>query len=286
MNDIDSSSIRSSTNFRKIVMSRSVLLSASALVVATLMLGACSKSAPSSDTSASASKPSLSSALSPAAVQQAAKTASLPQPDLATPDSAYVEISKGSQLLFLYAAFSGLPANYDKMAESYSIDYYLTSDAFKKHDLLKTLQPSLDAGVADAKAHRYITYTDDSPEIGHYDFANHTFAVGETLFQQGQGIRFSDSIVHDGSMYELSNGISLVMTNGEAFQQLHVTDQAKARAIEATLGQLHMRIFAFIQSTGDNGYTTVQAVVTKVQLLDLHGQVLLEDTAAQNKGEQ
>jgi putative heme degradation protein len=72
--------------------------------------------------------------------------------------------------------------------------------------------------------------------------------------------------------------------NGPAFQQLHVTDEAKARAIEALVANwrtpLRLRIFAFVQSTADDsGIPTVQAVVTRVQLLDPHGQVLLETAA-------
>lgn len=260
-------------------MSRSVLLlSASALVAATLMLGACSKSAPSTDAGASASKPSLNSALSPAAVQQAAKAAqaaSLPQPDARTPDSAYVEFSNANQLMFLYAAFSGLPADYDKMAKWYSSDYRSASDTFKRHDLLTALQPKLDAGIADAKAHPYVTWIDSNPQIAHYDFNNHSFAVGTVLFQQGGYQQFGNG---SGDLY------ALAPMNGPAFQQLHVTDEAKARAIEAMVANwrtpLRLRIFAFVQSTADDsGIPTVQAVVTRVQLLDPHGQVLLETAA-------
>lgn len=245
-----------------------------ALLAATLLC-ACSKSAPT--TSTPASTPSLSGATSPAAVEQAAKqakAASLPQPDVATPDSAYVEITKTNQLMFLDAAFSGLPPDYDKMAQAYSSEYRGTSDTFKKHDLLAALQPKLDAGIADAKAHPYITWTDDSPGISHYDFNQHTFSVGTVLFQQG------GYLVFDDWRYRLA------VTNGQAFQQLRVADEAKARTIEALVGQqaMHLRIYAFVQSTDGSGTPTVQALITKVQLLDRHNQVLFEQTTQPAKG--
>lgn len=245
-----------------------------ALLAATLLC-ACSKSAPSA--SAPASTPSLSRATSPAAVAQAAKqakAASLPQPNWATPDSEYVEITKGTQVMFLDAAFSGLPPNYDKMAQAYSSDYRNTSDDFKKHDLLAALQPKLDAGIADAKAHPYITWTDDSPNLGHYDFNQHGFSVGTVLFQSGH-LNFYDA------------NYNLAVTNGRAFRQLQVADEAKARAIEALVGKwpgMHLRIYAFAQSTDESGTPTVQALVTKVQLLDSHNQVLFEQTAQPAKG--
>jgi hypothetical protein len=243
-----------------------------AILTATLLLGACSKSAaPSSD---SPSQSSLSNALSPAAVQQAAqaaKTASLPEANLTTPDKDYVNIDKGNEVMFLYAAFSGLPVDYDKMAQAFSSEYRSTSDAFKKHDLLAALQPKLDAGIADAKAHPYISWDDDSPQLAHYDFAQKSFQVGSAIFQKGGYLTFNDN-----------SGYVLAVNNGQAFQQLHEADDDKARAIEALVGKypsMHLKIFAFVQATDDSGTPTVQAAVTKVQLLDSHGQVLLEVAA-------
>lgn len=242
------------------------------LLMAAIVLGACSK-APTPSSSAS-SPPSLSNALSPTAVQeaaQAAKVASLPQPDASTPDGAYVTIDKGNQVMFLYAAFSGLPADYDKMAQAFSSEYRSTSDAFKKHDLLAALQPRLDAGIADAKAHPYISWVDDSPQLVHYDFAQKSFGVGSALFQQGGYLTYYDN-----------GGYVLAVSNGQAFRQLHVADDGKARAIEAMVGKypsMSLKIFAFVQATDGSGTPTVQAVITKVQLLDSHGQVLLEQAA-------
>jgi hypothetical protein len=263
-------------------MLRSKFLSAIVLVATLMTLGACSKSA---STSSGDKTPktdlSLSSAVSPEATQQAidaAKKASLPQPNVSTPDSAYVELNKGRQLLFLHAAFSPTPVDYDVMAKSYSLDYQRATDAFKKHDMLTTLKPELDVGIADA----YISYLDDRPQIGHYDFTKLLFPVGETLFDPTIGLKLDETGANNSGSWSLSNNISLTFINGAAFQQFHVSDPAKARAIEALIGHLHVRIFAFVQSIDDSSYTVVQAVITKVQLLDPQNQVLLETTG--NKG--
>jgi hypothetical protein len=220
--------------------------------------------------------PSLSNAVSPEAVQEAAKAAkadSLPQPDWNTPDSAYVPVTKGSQLMFLYAAFSGMPADYDKMASAISQDYNMTSDQFKKHDMLAALKPKIDAGIADAKAHPYIIITEDNPNLGHYDFQRKAFPVGSALFQSGGYERFFDA----GANYTLS------VTNGQTFQQLNVPNENLAKTIEAQVshyGNFKERIYAFVQGTDDSSGPMINAEITKVELLDSRGQVLLQQAAS------
>lgn len=246
-------------------------MAVTALTIA--LLAACSKSAP--NTSASSSQPSVRSALSPSAIQQAAetvKTDSLPRPNWDTPDSSYVEITKGEQVMFLDAAFSGMPPNYEKMAQVISSAYRMENDAFKKHDLLTAIQPKLDAGIAYAKAHPYIFWTDSAPQLAPYDFGSHSFQDNSALFTLTGYVSFPDAF-----------GYNLGVTNGQAFQHFVVMDEAKARAIEALRGKwqaLHFKIFAFVQSTDESQIPTVQALITKVQILGPHGRVLFEHAAA------
>lgn len=240
-----------------------------ATAMAATLLAACSKSAPNT-----ASQPTLSGALAPAAVQQAAQAAksqSMPQPDWSKPDSAYVEITKGTQVMFLDAAFSGMPPNYDKMAQVYSSAYRMETDAFKKRDLLAAIRPKLDAGIADAKSHPYIMWTDNTPQLGNYDFGTHSFPDNSALFASTGYMSFSDAY-----------GYNLSVTNGSAFQRFVVPDEAKARRIESLRGQwmaLRFRVFAFVQGTDESQTPTVQAVITKAQILDKNGQVLFEQVA-------
>ncbi len=242
-------------------------------LVATLsVLAACSGK--KNDSAAPTSKPPVSDLLTPKVIQNAAAQAkqdNLAKPDYSTPDSAYVEITKGNQLMFLDAAFSGLPPNYDKMAKAFSSDYRTTSDEFKKHDLMAAIIPKLDAEIADAKAHPYVLLSDSNPSLSHYDFDKKSFTLGSAEFRSGGYFSYYDN-----------SGYVIALTNGEAFQQLPVPDEAHAKAIESLVSKyqsVHIKIFAFVQATDDSGTPTVQATITKIQLLDAHGQVLVEDTA-------
>src|SRR5690625_2289191 len=162
-----------------------------AVLACAALLGACSSGTPASGdgTSAKPDTSSVKSALSPEAVQAAAKkakAASLPQPDPSTPDSDYVEIKSGNQLMYLYAANSGLPPDYKSMASDISSQYRRTSDQFRKHDLMKALKPKIDAGIANAKAHPYLMWS-IRPELGHYDFKRKGFVVGAAIMNDGYG---------------------------------------------------------------------------------------------------
>lgn len=142
---------------------------------AAALLAACSREA------APTSQPkTVAEALTPYAMDQArqkaeqearanaekARLAALPQPDPSTPDSAYIPITDASQLMFLYAANSGLPPDYEQLAMQYSSDYRATQDSFRKRDLLTALTPKIDANIAEAKAHPYLLWTDRHPTLG------------------------------------------------------------------------------------------------------------------------
>lgn len=68
----------------------------------------------------------------------------LPIAEAATPLSTYVNVDSGIQLAYLYYAVSGLPTDYEKLAEISSQDYRSTTDSFKKKDILDTLKPQID----------------------------------------------------------------------------------------------------------------------------------------------
>ena len=211
-------------------------------------------------------------------VEQAVKAASqgLPKPNPDTPDSVYVALTSGKQIMFLHAAAFGVPANYDYLAGETFPEYRATNDAFKKRDMLASLQPKIDAMIADAKAHPYVTWTDTNEQLEHYDFSQHTF---HDISQRFQGIGVG------GLSFPDELGYTLAVSNGQEFQELHVTDDAKARAIEAFIGKwpgLTVKVYAFVQGIDTVGYPgtpSVQASITKIQVLGPQGQVLLEQQA-------
>ena len=86
---------------------------------------------------------------------ETAKQDALPKPDADKPLSSYPELTSGQQVMFLYAAASKLPPDFEKMAEVYSREYRQSSDAFRKNDLLQAIKPQIEQGIAQAAAQPY-----------------------------------------------------------------------------------------------------------------------------------
>lgn len=254
-------------------MEKKMKLSAAMILVASLALTGCFNK---SDTPASEGqdKPSSQASEAPVSAKDAPVTAtpaSLPRPDLGTPEASYVKVDSGNQLMFLYAANSNLPANYEKLASSFSAEYRNTSDNFKKHDLLEALKPQLEAKIQEARTHPYVLWGVRSPELDHYDFERKGFPVGAAMLDDTV-----TGYMRDNSEYRLT------FTNGSQFKLISVPDETMARQIEAGMSQYpgyNMKIFGFVQSTDGSQDPTVKAQITKIQLLDGNGKVLVEQKA-------
>ncbi|MFM2280003.1 MAG: hypothetical protein RLZZ444_2234 [Pseudomonadota bacterium] len=246
------------------------------------MLAACSREAAPPPQPAT-----VAQALSPYAMEQArqraeqearasverARIAALPQPDPSTPDSAYVPIADASQLMFLYAANSGLPPDYEQLATQYSSDYRETQDSFRKRDLLAALTPKIDARIADAKTHPYLVWTDSSPDLGHYDFNRKGFPLNTALLSDG-GYGYVSSFGY-GVNYQLG------FDNSGSYRFIPVADEAIAKDIEkfvGSYGKLSLKIQAFARSTQDNNHAVI-AHIMKTQLMGPNQQVLAEISA-------
>lgn len=245
-------------------------------LIAALVLGACSSGHAPGMPAGSSNAPQATdgSHASPQGGAQAATSnalpSNLPRPDGNMPDSSYVTVTSGNQLMFLYTALSGLPPDWDAMARNYSSDYARANDAFRKHDLLSALKPRMQAAIADAKAHPYIIWNAGDPGLSAYDFTRKGFPVGT-----GQIDPSGYVYVSDNSSYHLG------FTNGSSFQFLPVPDENVAKRIEqlrASYTNMSLRVFAFAQSA-DPSNDTVKAVITKVQLLGPHNELLLEEKA-------
>lgn len=224
-----------------------------------LLLGACGKSA------APVNGPAQALGVSAKPVRDERR---LPHPDSSTPDSAYVPLTSGTQLMFLYNAFSGLPPDFERMANESSDEYQRSADAFRKQDLLKALIPQYQAQIADARAHPYVLWQADWTHIEHYDMAR-------------KGFPLLDSLLSDGGSGYMSDvrGYTFLLNNSEGFRLLPVADEARAREIEGMIGKTSfpIRIYAFVQSADDQGGRNVRAHVVKVQILERNsGRVLIE----------
>ena len=192
--------------------------------------------------------------------------ASLPQPDPARPLASYPELKSGQQVMFLYAAASRLPPDFEKMAEAYSSEYRSTSDAFRKNDLMKAIKPQIEQEIAAAVAQPYAWVELDDTDLESYDFGRKGFSVGE--FSSDHHRYFRDVYTYS---YSWANRGAVVF--------MPVADETLAREIEAMRTQWNnkprLKVFFFAQSADLNNQR-VNAVVTRVQVTDRKGRVLAE----------
>lgn len=197
---------------------------------------------------------------------EAAKQDALPKPDADRPLSSYPELTSGQQVMFLYAAASKLPPDFEKMAEVYSREYRQSSDAFRKNDLLQAIKPQIEQGIAQAAAHPYAWVELEDTQLESYDFQRKGFVVKE--FEGGITRYFSDSPQY-----------TYTWANRDQMAFAPVADEAIARELEAMRTRWdrkpRLKVFFFAQSADLNAQK-VNAVVTRVQITDRSGRVLVE----------
>jgi hypothetical protein len=212
---------------------------------------------------------SLSDASSTTQVKQAVdakKATDAPKADKSIPLDKYQDMNSGKQLLFSHLAFSGMPVDYAKIAESISQEYMRESDEFKKHDILNALKPGIDKEIAKAKEGRYY-YMDIDARWDKYDFNSKSFA-STSIGESGRYFSFND----------VAYGYKLEWPNGAAFGKLIVPDEAQARVIEslrAKYDSINTRVYFFVSDT-KLGETTVLGEITKVKVMDSKGNLLGE----------
>ncbi len=172
----------------------------------------------------------------PVAVIDAAKAEQervqkLPHADPAVPDEQYVQLNSGYQLATLFYALSGMPPDYEALASAASEEYRTTSDEFRKRDLIQALRPKIDEALARFKdpRSRYFTMEQSNLPIQHYDFKTTSFPVafniGPTAF----------SYFNDAPRYRLA------YNNGNDFLRFPVTDEQRAKNIEAMVSKNELR---------------------------------------------
>lgn len=230
-------------------------------------LAGCKDKAPEAATPAN-----LADAATPAAMAEQAKEqaqASLPKGDPNTPASNYVDIDSGNQIMFAYLSSAGMPIDYNEVAGSYSRDYMMAADEFKKNDLLKALKVKIDAGVAQAARQRYVRM-EIADSIEKYDFEKKGFPLASSVWEKGSYRYFNDN-----SSYKIG------FNNGADFRYLGVPDEDKARLIEGLRSKYEdMRtvVYGYVQDA-DVSKKLVLAQILKIELLDKKGNLLATQTA-------
>lgn len=237
-------------------------------LIPTLMMAASAMALTAcSDKTSGDKAPSLNEVTSSQSVEAAKQVVleqARPKADKSVPASDYVAFNSGNQLMYLYLGLSGMPIDYRDIVGKVSAEYRQTNDEFRKSDLLKALQPQIDASVAQARTQRYFKI-DISYPIGKYDFEKNGFPVDNSVWESGSYRYFNDN-----SQYHVG------FTNGEAFRYLTNIPEESARNIErlrATYNGVKMVVYGFAQAV-DMSNTTVQAEIVGIELVDNKGNVL------------
>lgn len=196
----------------------------------------------------------------------------LPKADLSVPFSNYVKLADGNHLMFMCYALSGMPTNYEKIAEIWSQEYKNTRDKFKEQDIMKKLTPQIDGEIEKNKNNRYFVHTTDGrTSLGHYDFTAKGFPVNQGIWASDGNTRFMEGAVGE---------YSLSFTNGDpAFKFIKVEDADVARKIEemvTNFKEFHLQIYAFAQGADSGKRKRVWAEIVKMQLTDSKGNDLLK----------
>jgi hypothetical protein len=171
--------------------------------------------------------------------------------------------------MFLYYALSGMPTDYNQIANAYSQDYRNTTDSFKQHDILQALTPQINAAINAAKSQRYVIWSVDNTVIGHYDFNKKSFPLNNGFLQDNGGGSFNDN-----------SGYSISFKNGSAFSLMPVADENVAKDIESRVSQyqgFNIKIYAFAQNA-DLSNHQIDCVITRVDLIGQNGTVLASYT--------
>ena len=235
------------------------------LFATTLLLAACGgkkDEATSNDTAAPSG--ALGQAMQQAA--EAAKADAIPKADANKPLSEYTELRSGQQVMFMYVATSKLPPDFEKLAGSFSQEYRQSNDAFRKNDLLQAQKPQIEQGIAEAAASPYTWIELDDANLQAYDFERKGFPVGEF---SGDRYRY----FHDAS------GYTYTWANPTQVNFAPVADETMARTIESMRTKWNasprLRVYSMAQSVDMNAQR-VNALVTRVQIVDRNGRVLAE----------
>ncbi|HGK7303825.1 TPA: hypothetical protein ACJ509_001692 [Stenotrophomonas maltophilia] len=243
-------------------MARTSLPTRCTAIAAALLLAACGDK---QDNPADGAPPAAEAATSttPADAKDAPVAVALPQPDPGKPLAEYNPLDSGQQLMFLYTALSQLPPDFEQIATAASQEYRNTADTFRRKDLMTALQPQLQQSIAAAARSPYYRVEGDA-DLKPYDFERKGFPVGVY-----SGNRFH--YFHDLPAYNYT------LTNAAQVALAPVADEGAARAIEGLRShwntQPRVRTYFFAQSV-DLNRREVNAVVTRVELLDRSGKVV------------
>lgn len=174
-----------------------------------------------------------------------------------TPDSDYLKINDGAQIMFYYAAYSKAQPSYVSMAGAYSQKYDDTTNVFKKKSILKNLSPVFSKGIEAAKSNPYIV-VDGSTNFdrGDYSFSKKRYTIGKGstagMFAGG-GLRFICPPQSFGIKSSCRTGLGqLKVRNYNNMRHIYIKDESTAKKIADYIskgGEIKYKLFGFVYGT-------------------------------------
>lgn len=256
------------------------------LAAAAVLLAACGKE------TATTATPSVSR--NPAAPQtQAAATGSSSKPL-----TEYTELNSGRQLMAHFVSLKALTAEEWARAADGNEKIAREQDAFKRKDLIKQFQETVEAEAKVVAGQRYVYF--DLPDLlpreewshlGEYNFDSKAFPVPFFASKKNRDKLSGQYVVtHSKLGFGDERFAGLDFTNGDQFAQLKVEEEALARTIESNRKKakmiggvmyrpdLRVRAYVFISGAQASGFAGnyVTGQIMKLQLRDPQGKVLVE----------
>lgn len=146
-----------------------------------------------------------------------------------------------------YYAFTGSSIPYEKEAQIYDLDYSVTTDTFKRNDLLPAFKAKLDQAVTDAKAANGHVRLSLTAGLDHYDLNTHTFAFKIPFDRKTRlNVNFANGM-------HVQSDVAITFADSPKFNSVKVDDEAQARQIEAAVnngvGQVNVDVDAQVVGT-------------------------------------
>lgn len=180
------------------------------------------------------------------------------QVDRSTPLSNYTKADDPSWLTYVFISRMDPQPSDDEKMKLFSAEYFNTQDTFKKHDLLASELPQVNATLAKYKSQSYYVLQTDSPYgfgtiFQPYDFASQSFHI------QNCGT----------SPYFGNQGIKLLLHPSPSMCDVKVTDTGIARSIEDLRSKLGLRLnftFYFFVDGIEKDQNLINATPTHVHI--------------------
>jgi hypothetical protein len=151
--------------------------------------------------------------------------------DLSTPLSDYIKSDDPSWLTYVYVSrLANQPSDDEKM-KLFSPKYFNESDAFKKHDIMVSDLPTVNATLAKYREENYFTLQTDSPFgmfalVKPYDFGSQSFAINDCGRYAFHG----------------NQNIYVKITSTDSMCNIKVTDTNLAHTVESMRANFHLKL--------------------------------------------